>query len=196
MLRHSPWGKQKSPSRHSFTSRVRDRWGRRPRSNSTGKPHPQPVSPVSISPTAFAQEPRLRGSQVPRPLPAFAPPPPLPTCAGPRPTRGRPVAGRAAAAEGALSVGAMAVGAAGGTRTALVHICGNAAFRKGPGLETLEGFPWGRGVWRSWWVVSRVGYVAEVGGRDQDSLILGTIIGCPWGSPDFWELPVLGSWSQ
>lgn len=24
--------------------------------------------------------------------------------------------------------------------------------------------------------------MAEVGGGDQDSLILGTIIGCPWGS--------------
>lgn len=35
MLRHSPLGKQKSPSRHSFTSRV-------PRDRAAGLPDPPP----------------------------------------------------------------------------------------------------------------------------------------------------------
>lgn len=93
MLRHSPLGKQKSPSRHSFTSRV-------PRERAAGLPDPPPrpkprlqrsnpvpqatprrpvskfhlqsLSPAPTSPPGFTQ-----GSQVPLPgCPTFSPPSP------------------------------------------------------------------------------------------------------------------------
>lgn len=154
MLRHSPWGKQKSPSRHSFTSRVRERWGLG-RSNSARKPHPLPVSPASTSPTGFAQEPRPYSQA----LPSLSPPS-LPSAhlrraqADPR-ERGSPARSCSGRSRRCWYSGR------GGRRRhpncTRPHLW-ERGFQKGSGLGTLEGSPWGRGIWRNWWVVSRVGY--------------------------------------
>jgi len=47
VLRHSPWGKQKSPSRHSFTSRV-------PRVQTGSPDPPQDPSPAYKAATLLA----------------------------------------------------------------------------------------------------------------------------------------------
>ena len=92
MLRHSPLGKQKSPSRHSFTSRVpRDRAAGLPdppprpksrlqRSNPVpqatprwpvSKFHLQSLSPAPTSPPGFTQEAKSHSQAVqPFPRPA------------------------------------------------------------------------------------------------------------------------------
>lgn len=161
MLRHSPWGKQKSPSRHSFTSRAREiglgvteptpappRPKPRPQSGTNADPkphprwlvsklHPQPLGPASppqqASPGNPGSTPRLPG-----------PCRTLLTCAGPGPARWRPVAWRTAAAEGAFGVSAVTMRSAGGSGTAFVHICGNRVFQKGSSVGTHGTDPLGQ----------------------------------------------------
>lgn len=145
MLRHSPWGKQKSPSRHSFTSRVPrvqtgspdPSPGPKPRlqsSNPARKPRPRwPVSKFHLcGPLVQLPPPHQALPRKPGPTPRLSSPfPTQPTCAGPGPASWRPVAWLAAAVEGAFGVSAVAMGPAGGARTAFVHICRNGDFRGG-----------------------------------------------------------------